>query len=141
MRSKVHAAGVAALIATLYGVAPARAGSSQHETVAQLANEPIANLPGKRLVSVSVDYPPGAKSSRHRHAASAFIYAYVVSGMIRSAVDDQPERVYGVGEGWFEKPGAHHVVSENASETQPARLLAVFIVDANESQLTIPDAR
>jgi quercetin dioxygenase-like cupin family protein len=72
-------------------------------------------------------------------ASSAFIYAYVTSGRIRSAVDDQPARVYGVGEGWFEKPGAHHLVSENASETQPAQLLAVFIVDANDTQLTMPD--
>jgi quercetin dioxygenase-like cupin family protein len=131
---------VAVLIVTLFAVPPAGANSSQHETVTQVANEPISNLPGKRLVSVIVDYPPGAKSAPHKHAGSAFIYAYVISGRIRSAVDDQPARVYGVGEGWFEKPGAHHVVSENASETQPARLLAIFIVDANDTRLTIPDA-
>lgn len=142
MTSRVRAAaGLAALMVMLVGVAPAGAGSSQHETVTPVANEPIANVPGKRLVSVVVDYPPGAKSLAHRHAPSAFIYAHVLSGRIRSAVDDQPARVYGVGEGWFEKPGAHHLVSENASDTQPARLLAVFVVDANETQLTIPDTR
>jgi quercetin dioxygenase-like cupin family protein len=114
--------------------------SSMHETVTPLINAPVANIPGKRLVSVIVEYPPGAKSLPHRHARSAFIYAYVLSGEIRSAVDDEPERIYRTGEGWIEKPGAHHVISENASNVQPARLLAVFLVDENEDQLTTPDA-
>jgi quercetin dioxygenase-like cupin family protein len=111
------------------------------ETVTPLANQPIANIPGKRLVSVMVDYPPGAASLSHRHAPSAFIYAYVVSGEIRSAVDAGPARVYRAGEGWFEQPGAHHVVSENVSDSQPARLLAIFVVDAKDEPLTTPDRR
>ena len=72
----------------------------------------------KRLVSLIVDYPPGASSASHRHARSAFIYAYVLSGEIRSAVDDEPARVYRAGESWFESPGAHHRVSANASDSQ-----------------------
>lgn len=111
------------------------------ETVTVAANEPIPNLPGKRLVSHVVDYPPGASSVPHHHARSAFIYAYVISGEIRSQVDDQPARVYRAGETWFESPGAHHRVSANASDTKPARLLAVLIVDAKEEQLVIPDAQ
>src|SRR5262245_46494563 len=109
------------------------------ETVTVAADEPIPNLPGKRLVTHIVDYPPGAKSAAHRYAGSAFIYAYVLSGEIRSQVDDEPVRVYRPGETWFEKPGAYHRVSENASDTKPARLLAVLIVDAAEKQLVIPD--
>ena len=119
------------------------AGSTQgvplRETVTVAADEPIPNLPGKRLVSHIVDYPPGASSASHRHARSAFIYAYVLSGEIRSQVDDEPARVYRPGETWFESPGAHHRVSANASDTEPARLLAVLIVDAAEEQLVIPD--
>jgi len=88
------------------------------------------NLPGKRLVSNIVDYAPGASSAPHRHARSGFICAYVLSGEFRSQVDDEPARVYRAGESWFENPGAHHQVSANASDTEPARLLAVFIVDA-----------
>src|SRR5262249_60029026 len=64
------------------------------ETVTGAADEPIPNLSGKRLVSQIVDYPPGASSVPHRHARSAFIYAYVLSGAIRSQVDDEPVRVY-----------------------------------------------
>jgi quercetin dioxygenase-like cupin family protein len=111
------------------------------ETVTVAADKPIPNVPGKRLVSHVVDYPPGARSAPHRHAGSAFIYAYVVSGQIRSQVDDDPARVYRAGETWFESPGAHHRVSENASDTEPARLLAVLIVDIADKELVIPAAR
>ncbi len=108
-------------------------------TVSVGADEPIPNLPGKRLVTHVVDYAPGGRSDPHRHAGSAFIYAYVLSGEIRSQVDDEPARVYRAGEAWFENPGAHHRVSENASDTEPARLLAVVIVDVKDKQLVIPE--
>ena len=115
-------------------------GTPLRETVTIAADKPIANVPGKRLVSLIVEYPPGASSASHRHASSAFIYAYVLSGEVRSAVDGEPARVYRAGESWFESPGAHHRVSANASDTESARLLAVFIVDADDEELTIPDS-
>lgn len=121
------------------------AGAAHHAPVGEtttttVADVPIPNLPGKRLVSRVIEYPPGAGLPSHRHAPSAFIYAHVLSGEIRSKVDDQPVRVYRPGETWFEKPGVHHQVSTNASNTEPARLLAVLIVDVGDEQLTIPDA-
>jgi quercetin dioxygenase-like cupin family protein len=133
-----HETAAAALIAPTAG---STHGAPLRETVTVAADEPIPNLPGKRLVSLIVDYPPGASSAAHRHARSAFIYAYVLSGEIRSQVDDEPARVYRPGESWFESPGAHHRVSANASDTEPARLLAVFIVDAADEQLTTTDAQ
>jgi quercetin dioxygenase-like cupin family protein len=122
-----------------------RADAARHhaplrETVTVTADKPIPNLPGKRLVSLIVDYPPEASSEAHRHARSAFIYAHVLSGEIRSAVDGEPARIYRTGESWLESPGAHHRVSANASDTEPARLLAMFIVDAADEELTIPDS-
>ena len=114
-------------------------GTPASETVTTAANQAIPNLPGKRLVSVIVDYPPGAKSAPHRHANSAFIYAHVLSGEVRSQVDDGEVRTYRAGESWFESPGAHHKVSENASAVDPARILAVFIIDSDEARLTFPD--
>jgi quercetin dioxygenase-like cupin family protein len=114
-------------------------GGLPRETVTPLANASIPNLPGKRLVSRVIEYPPGGGSVPHRHARSAFIHAYVLSGRIRSRVDDEPARVYVTGEMWLESPGARHRVSENASDTEPARLLAVIVVDAADERLTIPD--
>jgi quercetin dioxygenase-like cupin family protein len=113
-------------------------GAPLRETVTVAADKPIPNLPGKRLVTHIVDYPPGASSVPHRHG-SAFVYAYVLSGAVRSQVDNEPVRVYRPGETWFENPGSYHRVSENASATEPARLLAVLIVDAAAKQLVIPD--
>jgi|SRR5688572_459864 quercetin dioxygenase-like cupin family protein len=134
--------GVIVAAVAAWGLFPAP-GDSQNaplrETVTVLAERAIPNAPGKQLVSLVVDYPPGASSISHRHAQSAFIYAQVLSGSIRSQVNDEPVRVYRTGEFWFENPGSHHRVSANASNSEPARLLAVFIVDATESELTTPD--
>jgi quercetin dioxygenase-like cupin family protein len=126
----------AAHVALAHGIsAPLR------ETVTVAADKAIPNLPGKRLVSQVVDYPPGASSTAHRHAKSAFIYAYVLSGEIRSKVDDEPVRIYRPGESWFESPGARHAVSENVSATAPARLLAVYVVDAADAELVTADTQ
>jgi quercetin dioxygenase-like cupin family protein len=99
----------------------------------------IPNIPGKSLIARVVTYPPGGKTPSHRHAGSAFIYAHVLSGAIRSQVDDEPAKVYRVGEGFYEVPGSHHRVSENASDRDPASLLAVFVVDSTDNPLVMPD--
>lgn len=98
----------------------------------------IPNIPGKSLIAVVVDYPPGGASVPHRHAASGFIFAYVLSGAIESQVNDGEARVYRAGESWYEPPGATHRVSRNASSTEPAKLLAVFVVDTDDRALTTP---
>jgi quercetin dioxygenase-like cupin family protein len=104
-------------------------------------SQPITNIPGKSLIAVVVNYAPGESSPPHRHAPSAFVYAYVLSGAVRSQVDDQPVHVYKAGESWYETPGAHHRVSENASKTSPASLLAILVADTGDTPLTIPDPR
>jgi quercetin dioxygenase-like cupin family protein len=111
------------------------------ETVTPVFRRAIPNIPGRSMVAVVVTYPPGGKSAVHRHAPSAFIYAYVLSGAIRSQVDEEPPKIYQAGQGFYEDPGAHHGVSENASATEPASLLAVFVVDSKENPLTIPERK
>ena len=129
----LRAAAAAAIASAAPGAAHARG-----ETVTPNFERAIPNLPGKSLVAVVVDYAPGGASLPHTHAKSAFIFAYVVSGAIESQVDDQPERVYRAGESWYEAPGANHRVSRNASATEPARLLAVLVVDTDDKTLTTP---
>ncbi|QCP54852.1 cupin domain-containing protein [Trinickia violacea] len=108
------------------------------ETVTPNADHTIPNLPGKSLTAVVVDYAPGGASPSYEHAKSAFIYVYVVSGAVESQVNNGPKRVYHAGESFFEEPGAIHRVSRNASMTQPAKLLAVFVVDTEDKPLTTP---
>ena len=98
----------------------------------------LPNVPGKSIKGVLVEYGPGGYSPSHTHAKSAFIYATVLEGAIRSQVNDGPVTTYKAGQSFSELPGDRHGVSANASETQPARLLAVFVVDTNETELTIP---
>jgi quercetin dioxygenase-like cupin family protein len=126
---------VAAAIAL--GASPAIA--QDREQVRVVFEHALPNVEGKRIVAVMVNYPPGGKSLAHHHAASAFIYAYVLSGTIRSQVGDDPPRVYHAGESFYEMPGSHHRISENASETEPASLLAVFVVDSKDNPLTTAD--
>ena len=124
--------------ATLALAAPALAHGGQTETVVPKFDQAIPNIPGKSLIVVEVDYAPGAASPPHTHAKSAFIYAYVLSGEIESKVNDGETRIYKAGESWSETPGAHHQISRNASKTEPAKLLAVFVVDSNDKPLTAP---
>jgi quercetin dioxygenase-like cupin family protein len=108
------------------------------ETVTPQFKQAITNIPGKSLIAVVVDYAPGGASPSHTHAKSAFIFGYVLSGEIESQVNDGPMRVYRVGESFYEPPGSRHTVSRNASKTKPAKLLAVFVVDTDDKELTTP---
>ena len=112
--------------------------NGQNAVVRPVFDQPT-NVPGKSLQAVTVSYPPGARSAAHHHANSAFIMAYVISGAIRSQLEGEPARVYRAGETWSEAPGAHHTISENASPTEPAVLLAVFLLDTGDGPLTTDD--
>src|SRR5690349_11213440 len=127
-----------AILAPAAQAEPAPENSGQSPVVRTVFDQPT-DVSGKSLVGVTVSYPPGAKSAAHHHAKSAFIMAYVISGAIRSQVEGEPARVYHAGETWSEAPGAHHTISENASTTEPAELLAVFLVDTGDGPLTVND--
>ena len=126
--TRLAAAALLAACVTLAGSASRAAGEHSAETVSPVLAEMLPNVPGKKLTAVVVAYAPGGKSAKHHHAGSVF--AYVLSGAIRSqSAATGPVRVYKAGEGFFEPPGSEHLVSENASATEPASLLAVFVAD------------
>lgn len=125
-----------ALAVSMAGPGSARDGRA--ETVMQNFEAALPNIPGKSLIAVEVEYAPGAASPAHTHAKSAFIYAYVIAGAIESKVNDGETHLYRAGESWSELPGAVHSISRNASKTEPARLLAVFVLDTHDSPLTTP---
>ena len=128
----------AAVLATALGTAAsAHNAADDSAKVTLVYDHELPNVPGKSLKGVLVEYRPGGSSSAHTHPDSAFIYATVLEGAIRSQVNDGPVTTYRAGESFSEYPGDHHAVSENASSTEPARLLAVFVVDTDETTLTI----
>jgi quercetin dioxygenase-like cupin family protein len=100
----------------------------------------LANVPGKTLTAILVAYPPGGKTPSHRHG-HAFVIGYVLEGSIRSKTSDGQVRVFHAGESWTEDPGVHHETSENASDTESAKLLAIFIADTGDKDLFVPDQR
>jgi quercetin dioxygenase-like cupin family protein len=128
------------IVATLpFGSVRADEAQFKNAKVTLVYEHELPTVPGKSVRAVLVEYGPGGASPSHRHPASAFIYARVLEGAIRSKVNDAPEQTYQAGESWTEQPGDHHQVSANASTTTPAKLLAVLVLDTNDHQIVIPD--
>ncbi|WP_158921401.1 cupin domain-containing protein [Acidisphaera sp. S103] len=111
---------------------------SKNAKVTLVYQHELPNVPGKSIKGVLVEYGPGGYSPGHTHPKSAFIYATVLEGAIRSQVNDGPVTIYQAGQSFSEMPGDRHSVSANASETHPAKLLAVFVLNTDETELTIP---
>ena len=121
-----------ALLALFAGSTPA--AHAEGDKVTPVRSEKLPNVPGKSVTTVLVNYAPGGKSGAHHHSGSVF--AFILSGSIRSEVSGGgPAKVYKAGEAFFEPPGSEHLVSENASTTEPASLLAIFVAD-DGAQLT-----
>src|SRR3546814_12608050 len=99
---------------------PALAQGSPQRRVTVVFDQALPNAPGKSLKGVLVEYGPGGSSRSHRHPASAFIYATVLEGAIRSQVNDDPEKVYRAGESWAALPGDPHRASPQARTPHPA---------------------
>jgi quercetin dioxygenase-like cupin family protein len=130
--------GLAALLFLHASGAAAEDPSGKQSKVTLVYDHVLPNVPGKSIRGVLVEYPPGGSSEAHTHPSSAFIYATILEGAVRSQVNDGPVKTYRAGESFSEFPGDRHAISGNASATAPARLLAVFVVDTSETTLTTP---
>ena len=128
---------VCALIVGMIGVGSAMA-ADKNAKITLVYEHALPNVPGKSIKGVLVEYGPGGSSPAHTHPKSAFVYATVLEGAIRSSVNNGPAVTYHTGQSFSEMPGDLHSVSENASKTEPAKLLAVFVVDTDEKELTTP---
>ncbi len=104
------------LVATLpFGSVLADAPKSKNAKVTLVYQHELPNVPGKSIKGVLVEYGPGGYSPGHTHPKSAFIYATVLEGAIRSQVNDGPVTTYKAGQSFSELPGDRHGVSANAS--------------------------
>jgi quercetin dioxygenase-like cupin family protein len=124
--------GISSVLAPLCMTSAAAAGSPLNK-VEVITSHALPNVPGKRVTIVRVFYGPGGFTPAHRHAGS--VTAYVTKGEVRSQLGGGPAETFGVGQSFFEPPGSTHVVSANASNTEPAELIAVFVADEG-AQLT-----
>ena len=94
----------------------------------------LPNAPGKSIKGILVEYGPGDASPAHTHPKSAFTYATVLEGAVRTSINDGPAVVYKAGQNFAEMPGDRHSIDENASKTEPARMLAVMVVDTDTKE-------
>ena len=133
----IYALIVCALIVATLGVSSGIA-ADKNSKVTLVFDHALPNVPGKSIKGVLVEYGPGVKSSAHMHPKSAFIYATVLEGAIRTSVNNGPAVIYRAGQNFPEMPGDRHTLDENASKTEPAKLLAVFVVDTDEKELLTP---
>jgi quercetin dioxygenase-like cupin family protein len=122
------------------GKVPVAAVTSERpsETLTPILEQAIPNIQGKTFTSAIVNFPPDARAVPHRHG-EAFVYAYVLDGTMRSQLDGEPARTYHQGEQWVEEPGAYHVLTENTSKTESAKLLVVFISNTGD-ELKVPES-
>ncbi|MEU4481780.1 cupin domain-containing protein [Micromonospora sp. NPDC023966] len=119
--------------------AAASASSRPAETLKPLLQQALPDVKGKTFTSAVVELPPNASAAPHRHG-QAFVYAYVLEGTVRSKLDDKPVTTFHQGENWVEQPGTDHVLTENASQTEPAKLLVVFVSNTGD-KLKVDDPK
>lgn len=108
----------------------AQSSQAKPVTRTEMFRQALPNVRGKEVIVVSMEYAPGAESTKHRHPGPVF--AYVARGAIVSQLGTEPPVTYGEGEMWYEAPGAIHSISRNASEIEPAKLVAFFVADQKQ---------
>ena len=130
----------ALLVCALIAIVGVRSGiaADKGPKVTVVFDHALPNVPGKSMKGVLVEYGPGVATGGHIHPKSAFIYATVLEGAIRTSVNNGPVVTYRAGQNFPEMPGDRHTLDENASKTEPAKLLAVFVVDTDEKELLTP---
>ena len=109
---------------TLMAQHPA-ASQAPQASVSPLTSKDLPELPGKEVLMITVDYPPGAVDPIHRHDAHAFVY--VLEGSIIMQVKGGKEVTLTPGQNFYEGPNDVHVVGRNASTTKPAKFVVFFI--------------
>jgi quercetin dioxygenase-like cupin family protein len=100
---------------------------AENPKVTSLLTKELAGVSGKEGVMLTVEYPPGASSSKHRHNAHTFVY--VLEGSIVMQIEGGKAVTLGPGQTFYESPDDVHTVSKNASDSQPAKFLVFFVKD------------
>lgn len=108
---------------------------AQEPKVTPLISKDLAEAPGKEVLMITVEYPPGGADPVHRHDAHGFIY--VLEGSVVMQVKGGKEVTLTAGQTWYESPDDVHVVGRNASTTKPAKFL-VFLVKKKGAEVLLP---
>ena len=132
-RTRIPKSVVCALVVATLGVCSGIADDKGAKATV-VYDHVLPNVPGKSMKGILVEYGPGEGSPAHIHPKSAFTYATVLEGAVRTSVNDGPVVIYRAGQSFSEMPGDRHNVDENASKTEPAKMLAVMVVDTDTKE-------
>lgn len=124
-----------AVVVACAAFVPGANAAEEHAVVKELMTRALPEAPGKEVLMITVEYPPGAVDPVHRHDAHAFIY--VLEGTIVMQVKGGKETTLKAGQTFYEGPNDVHVVGRNASSTEPARFVVVFVKKAGAPILTV----
>lgn len=132
LASRLQPAGISHLIAHHADAPPAylqtqSSATAPRPTATVVSSYSLPHVPGKKVTTVLVEFPPGGFSPEHHHAGSVSVY--VLSGTIESQLAGEQPAVFKPGDMFFEPPGIVHLFARNMSDTEPARILAIFVHD------------
>jgi quercetin dioxygenase-like cupin family protein len=113
--------------AVLLGLPMLTAAQQQDAKVSPLLTKDLTGIDGKEVTMVTVEYPPGGTTPKHRHNAHTFVY--VLEGSIVMQLEGGPAVTLEPGQTFYESPAHVHAVSRNASTSKPARFLVFFVKD------------
>jgi quercetin dioxygenase-like cupin family protein len=137
-RSLAQCALAFAALAAAFGLGTVVAQQPMPPTkVTPLMKQAIPEYPGHEVTMITLDIPPGGGSGPHRHPGH-HTFGYVLDGAYKIKVEDGPERVLHKGESFYEAPGQLHAVSQNASTSEPAKVLVLQLVESGKPT-TVPE--
>ena len=119
----------------LAGALPSASGAAQETpNVTPLLSRDLTDIPGKDGTMLLVEYAPGGADPVHRHSAHAFVY--VLEGSVVMQVEGAEPVTLHPGQTFYEGPNDVHLVGRNASKTEPAKFLVVFVKNKGAPILT-----
>jgi quercetin dioxygenase-like cupin family protein len=133
---KLPLLGVAVLIGSSLATADTPMHTGPVEVVQELMQKELTDVPGRNLQMLTVEYPPGGASPPHRHHAQVFVY--VLSGSLRMQVQGSPVVTLQPGQTFYEGVDDVHTVSENASASEPAKMLVFMVKEKGAGELRKP---
>jgi quercetin dioxygenase-like cupin family protein len=141
MPAQIRTLAFAASLTAIMGVAALVPASSQQPApatkITAMMKQALADLPGREVIVITLDIPPGAGSPPHRHPGH-HVFGYVLEGSYKIKLDQGQETVLTKGQTFYEAPGQLHAVSANGSQTEPAKVLA-FMVAESGKPITVPE--
>jgi quercetin dioxygenase-like cupin family protein len=128
---------IATMPAVAQQPAPATSVATRAIEVTALMKQALGDVPGREVVVITLDIPPGGGSAPHRHPGH-HVFGYVLEGSYKLKLDQGDEKILTKGQTFYEAPGQLHAVSANGSATEPAKVLAVIVAESGKP-VTVPE--